>query len=179
MAEESLPQQLREIDGCPGYFAGRDGRIYSTRRLGRPKPSTPARPIRPLKAGVNKRNGYLQVALGSASCRNVHALVCAAFHGPRPPGFHASHIDGDKLNCRPENLCWESRTANERRKATHGTLRLGDRHPQAKLTEAIVAEARRLVASGASNPHALARRFGVAHKTMIEAVAGKTWGHVA
>lgn len=50
--------------------------------------------------------GYLKVALGRACQVYVHALVCEAFHGPRPPGHHVDHIDFDRTNNHFTNLRW-------------------------------------------------------------------------
>ena len=55
--------------------------------------------------------------------------------------------------------------------------RSGSRHPQAKLTEAIVLECRERSAVGEAK-RALAREFGVAQPVMRHAISGKTWKHV-
>lgn len=36
----------------------------------------------------------------------VAALVCEAFHGPRPDGMVCMHLDENSRNNRPENLAW-------------------------------------------------------------------------
>lgn len=59
----------------------------------------------------------------------------------------------------------------------HGTLLVGSRNPQAKLTPDTVAEARRLHAAGADGK-ALAAQFGVSQPTMRHALVGITWKHV-
>lgn len=53
----------------------------------------------------------------------------------------------------------------------------GDRHPQSKLTEAIVRECRRRYAAGESQ-RALADEFGVCQQGMSNAIQGKSWKHV-
>ena len=42
----------------------------------------------------------------------VHEAVLLTFVGPRPEGMQVSHIDGDKLNNRLDNLLYESRKDN-------------------------------------------------------------------
>lgn len=54
--------------------------------------------------------------------RRVHILVCDAFHGVRSTDKHqVRHLDGDKLNNTPVNLCWGTALENNL-----DTLRLRD-----------------------------------------------------
>ncbi len=91
-------------------------------------------------------NGYLRVTLSdkghytrpkSRKPRNfhVHTLVCAAFHGPRPPGCHARHLDGDRQHNTAANLAWGTARENAADKRGHGTMLIGDRHPRTKVSE--------------------------------------------
>ena len=50
----------------------------------------------------------------------------------------------------------------------------GERHPRAKLTEAILAECRALKAAGETE-RSIAKRFGVSPSTLNRALTGKTW----
>lgn len=59
---------------------------------------------------------------------SIHCLVLEAFIGPRPDGHQASHLDGDRTNNRLDNMRWETRSQNNRRKYQHGTMPVGDRH---------------------------------------------------
>lgn len=54
----------------------------------------------------------------------------------------------------------------------------GEQHPQARLNAEIILEIRRLHASGAMNQSQMARRFGVAPKTVNHIVHRRTWAHV-
>lgn len=53
----------------------------------------------------------------------------------------------------------------------------GEASPNAKLTEALVRDARQKHLQGMGF-HALARHFGVARKTITQAVRGEKWSHV-
>jgi hypothetical protein len=131
--------ELRPIPEIIGYCAGNDGNIYSFMRNGSavgrwgwPKYQTTPKRITPNPGDY----GYMQVTVCGKTMK-VHILVASAFHGPRPDGKECSHLDGTKANTTPENLKWETKSANERRKAFHGTNRRaepGENNPGAKLT---------------------------------------------
>lgn len=97
--------------------------------------------LKPLKPGVGS-SGYLQVclAIGNKKYKNkmVHVLVCETYHGPRPKGQTCSHINGDRLDNRPENLCWESYSDNIKRKLEHGTHDKGLNNSRACLNAELI-----------------------------------------
>ena len=98
------------IPGYPGYEADNEGNIWSInhnwRRYGK----------RILTAFFNKY-GYLKVRLsidGKRVNKPVHRLVCLAFHGePVPDKPLVRHLDGNKTNNTPDNLCWGTPRENE------------------------------------------------------------------
>jgi hypothetical protein len=55
---------------------------------------------------------------GAHVSRYVHDMVLTTFHGPRPEGCEASHLDGNASNNRADNLIWESRADNLARRKT-------------------------------------------------------------
>lgn len=79
---------IEPIPGYPGYFAGRDGSIWSNRQ-GRLKRMSP----------WLDHDGYFVVELfnsdSSKTCR-VNRLVAATFIGPIPEKYEANHIFGNK-----------------------------------------------------------------------------------
>lgn len=109
----------------------------------------------------------------------VHVVVCTAFHGPRPtPQHEVAHANGVKSDNRAENLRWATHPENEADKAQTGTLLLGERRWNAKLTAEDVREIRRRIAGGEVKRR-LAAEFGVT-PTAIQAVASRrSWKHVA
>jgi hypothetical protein len=69
-------------------------------------------------------SGYLTVYLcfdGKRTAINVHRVVAMAFHGTRE-GLDVNHIDGDKINNRPENLEWCTRSENMRHALATGLM---------------------------------------------------------
>lgn len=127
-------------------------------------------------------NGYIAVTLQDvveepdrrrAHC-HVHVLVCEAFHGPRPHKHDAAHEDGVRANNIPANLTWKTRAANFADEERHGTLRHGENHHCAKLTEADVINIRRAVTRG-TRPHILAERYGVSSSTIVDIRKRRSW----
>lgn len=111
---------------------------------------------------------------GIASRHLVHALVLAAFIGPRPPGLQAAHQDGDPTNNRLQNLRWATATENNRDKIRHGTIARGERNGRALLTPDDV---RAIRASDASS-RALARQYGVSRSCIRLIVKRINWRHI-
>lgn len=67
-------------------------------------------------------NGYRNFVLSYSRSKpksfDLHAAVALTWLGPRPPKFDISHVDGNKLNNRVDNLVYESRRDNMRRSGT-------------------------------------------------------------
>lgn len=101
----------RQHPRLENYEVSNDGRVRSTgfwieksRGSG-----TYWKPGRIIKFGYNEF-GYLVAGLTIKKQMHhvkMHVLVCEAFHGPKPsPEMQVRHLNGDKLDNRPENLCW-------------------------------------------------------------------------
>lgn len=89
----------------------------------------PGRILRLTRFG--RRGDYQIVRLCSETGRvnaQVHELVLTAFVGPRPPGLIACHFDGNGSNNTPENLRWDTYSANNFDRVRHG------RHPKTSRT---------------------------------------------
>lgn len=70
------------------------------------------------------RQGYLVVTLFRQAVRRnvlVHILVAEAFIGPRPPGMDVCHFNDVKTDNRPENLRYDTRSANMLDAVRNGT----------------------------------------------------------
>ena len=73
---------------------------------------------------IGKSHGYPVVSLskgGREKTRTIHTLVLSAFVGPRPDDFEACHNNGIRNDARLSNLRWDTRSANQSDKRTHGT----------------------------------------------------------
>lgn len=107
---------------------------------------------------------------------NAHRFICELVHGHPPTAEHeAAHNCGNgHLACvNPSHLEWKTKTENEADKVIHGTIGLGERNPQAKLTEAQVIQIHAL--KGMKSQRALAREFGVQQAAISRIHTGQRW----
>jgi DNA-binding XRE family transcriptional regulator len=95
----------------------------------------------------------------------IHVMICTTYHGPRPEGMVASHIDGDKLNNHKDNLRWETQSQNMFRKRDHGTDDRGVKNSRAVLTPETVQKVHHLRKSGWTHL-AIAQELGVSRTTI-------------
>lgn len=121
-------EEWRTISIASDYEISSFGRV---RRRLPSRTSSAGKMITPAKSGTMK---YLAVCLrvdGNGRMFFVHALVCEAFHGPRPSSRHqTAHYDGNRYNNVPTNLRWATWHENEADKIRHGTANRGIPTPQ-------------------------------------------------
>ena len=102
----------REVTGYEGLYEVDDqGSVYSL-RLGRklkPAPDEYGYPLVVLTRNKKRRT------------RRVHLLVIEAFHGARPDGMVARHVNGDNTDNRAVNLAWGTPSQNVLDQVEHGT----------------------------------------------------------
>lgn len=103
------------------YMAGSDGRIYSRTKykgFGR-KVYVDWYPL----VGHKNEKGYFHVSMCHENVKvtkNVHRLICMAFHGPAPSNSsQVRHLDGNPENCKPENLKWGTQIENWQDRKVH------------------------------------------------------------
>lgn len=115
------------------------------------------------------KSGHQIVILGRGNPRLVHALVLAAFVGPRPDGADSCHKDGDPANNRLINLRWGSRSDNVQDMLDHGRTRSG-------LSNADVVRMKRLFPTMGNRQ--VADLFGVTIGNVCSIRNGHTWRHI-
>lgn len=166
---DNMGRRLRPWPHNPDYLVREDGAILHPRTG---------------LVTMYDQHGYLAVMLQTRkSCDDdlwsniqgkkqyrVNVVVCETFHGPRPDGMQAAHLDGDKRNNAASNLAWKTPTENAADKIAHGT------HGW-KLTEDAVRQIRLDRESGVKVVD-LAARYSVSVTTVRHIVSGRTWGHV-
>ena len=107
----------------------------------------------------------------------AHRWAYERFVGPIPPGKYVLHHCDTPLCVNPKHLFLGTQQDNLNDAIVKGRMSHGTRRYNAKLTDAIVAQARRLWHQGASI-WGLAREYKVSTHTMDHALKGKTWKHV-
>ena len=176
--------EWRPVPGFEGWYDVSDtGRVRSLprtvhvrQRLRNGMVATVAKRLRGqmLRPGIAS-NGYATVSLrGDTFC--VHALVAAAFMGPKPEDTEVCHNNGDKTDCRVSNLRYDTRRENGVDMDAHGTRVRGERYPNAKLNTHAAREIRRLRYSVTQAE--LARMFDVSPSAVQAVHDGRTWRHV-
>jgi len=148
-------EEWRAVPGYEGlYEASSKGRVRSLDRelfVARSRRNGGSSYRRQLKGRVltlnsTLSNGYLGINLslnGKGKMQTVHVVVCATFHGPRPPGMVVAHTDGNKLNNAASNLRYATYKENAADAVKHGAGNAGTSNGQAKLSEAEVRAIRR------------------------------------
>ena len=153
-------------------MAGDDGRIYSRKKyLGFGKSEEV--PWYPLKGSLGTK-GYMLVSMSHKNRRvtkSVHRLICLAFHGAPSKGQEVRHLDGDRENNVPTNLCWGTQVEQWQDRRAHGRSATGEKHHAAKFTDAERESLRWAIKMGLCSQRHAARVLGVAQSSVAEIVS--------
>lgn len=159
-----MGMSTQPIPSAPGYLASADGSIIGKRGF----TLSPAMAPNGYLHFRMSRPGYLPVT------RPVHVAVCEAFHGPRPDGLEAAHLNGIKTDNRPENLAWKTRAENHADKVRHGTHRRGEDHYACRLSDSQVREIR----ASLENAVIVGARYGMSPAYVRNIRKGRARKHV-
>jgi len=133
--------------------------------------------------GARKPKGY-------GNCRidgqylPTHRVSFWLANGDFPARFQVCHTCDNPSCCNPSHLMLGTSTSNfidmliKNRAGFHKNRAIGTRNANAKLSDAVVAEIRRLYRSGLANQYQLAARFGVSQVAIGQIVRNETWRHV-
>ncbi len=180
----------KKVIGFPGYEVSSLGRVKSHWRrraagYGRGSVSTIDPSYEVIKKLEKSSAGYTNVnlAYGEAGRRkkvsqDVHVLVLTYFKGPRPQGYEARHLDGNKSNNKVSNLEWGTVEENTRDRFRHGTTNRGEKCGTAKLTEDDVHDIRRLVKTTTLRLRQIGKMFNVRESAISRIMSGVRWSHL-
>lgn len=171
-----LSEEWRQISDWPHYEVSSEGRV---RRVA-PGKGTRVGLVLKLRWRGPEGRQYLSVCLTHDRLRRdmrVNVLVAEAFHGPRPDGFVAAHLDGQRSNNRSTNIAWVTPAENESHKLKHGSRPMGERQWCSKLTAAAVREIRSAEDYRGVGRH-FAQRFDVSPALISKIRKGHWWRHV-
>lgn len=177
-----MTEEWRPVVGFEGLYEVSDlGRVRSVDRLvamiGRWGPETRRYRGRLRRFAQGGTNDYLMVTLskgGVKSTLTIHSLVLAAFVGPCPEGQEGRHLNCQPHDNRLANLCYGTRAVNREDSRREGTLAVGERIAQHKLTVAEVLEIR--VAKGRHED--IAAVYGVSRAQISRIKRLENWQHV-
>jgi len=176
-------EKWRPIRGFEGYFEVSDqGRVRSVQGARvRRYPNMP-RLLKTREVGA----GYLAVGLivrghprGPAT-RYVHRVVWEAFNDVIPREMEINHLNGNKHDCRLENLQLVTHAENMRHAVAAGLVRVlapGTANGTAVLDESRVKAMLNDLARGVTGV-ACARKYGVSPQTVSEIRRNRIWKHV-
>jgi hypothetical protein len=179
----------RPVTGFPGYRVGDDGSVWSCLKHvpvrgpgSKGKWQTVETPewrrLAPIVTGKSRYLVVNQFSAGRRCQRFISRLVLEAFVGPCPPGMECCHNDGDPTNNRLGNLRWDSHRSNMADKTRHGTSQHGERNGKAKLTAEIVQRIRSEYAAGSTSYNALAAKYVVSPRHVVNILRRKVWKHI-
>lgn len=165
--------------GFDGYYASRDGHILSYWRANGLSPYR-IRMDMPPKVLVGRPNekGYLRVSLGAGRDRYIHRLVFGAFSGATPSN-QVRHLDGDNQNNALSNLAEGSQVDNEKDKALHGRVPMGENHKNSKLNDGLVRDILRYHKDGVTLDAIVILIGGIVGRATVHTIiSGAGWKHV-
>jgi hypothetical protein len=110
--------------------------------------------------------------------RYAHQFAYLMIWGPLPKGMLVRHTCDNPLCVKPDHLVAGTHQQNMDDRSERGRHAHGARQGLAKLTDAIVAEARQLYATGKHRQKDLSVKYGVSQTTIGKALTGEQWGHV-
>lgn len=116
--------------------------------------------------------GYFMVTLcrdGKKVQKHIHRLVAETFLPNADPSKEVHHIDGNPKNNVVKNLVFVTHEEHFNEEAKCGTWATGEKHRDAKLTNAQVIEIRRLRTEGMTL-QAIADQFGIS-ATLVSRIA--------
>lgn len=160
------------VPGYEGLYEVSDqGRVRSVKR------QIILRPYRNPDSPILHLRAYWRVSLfdrdHKRKQRTIHSLVAETFLGPCPLGQEVRHGSAGSLDNSVANLSYGTRAQNLADRRRDGTVPLGERHPNAKLTADAVAAIR--AAHGTTGATALAEQYGVSVRTIYDIWEEKTW----
>jgi hypothetical protein len=166
-----------------------DGRIFRPQittttirtKNGKQQTFTSVRQPTEIKPWIAKSGYYVVSAkLGASRPKMfVHRLVALAFVPGFCEGLSVNHINGNKLDNRPENLEWLTLADNTRHQWQTGLVDLrGEKQPGHKLTQRQVIHIRKALRLNVP-ANSLAIIANVSPSTIYLIEQGKRWAHLA
>jgi len=169
--DESLELKSIPLDDFPGYFADKNGNIWSTRLSEVPYKLKQ----RLCKSGYSRNYKIYRVCFlnnGKRKYIGVHRVVALAFYGiPDNEKLEVRHLNGNSLDNRPSNLKWGTSSDNHEDARLHGTMKKGESSYLTKLKKEQAIE----IIESPDSYHSLGKRYNVAFSTIRDIKKGRSW----
>ncbi|WP_407951385.1 NUMOD4 domain-containing protein [Pararhizobium qamdonense] len=165
--------EWRDIPGYEGYYrVSEEGHVKSCSRVIMRSTGAPQTVRERILRPAPGTDEYPSVSLsidGKLQSRRVHLLVAEAFLGPAPANQEVRHRDGDRSNPRLDNLLHGTRVENMEDAREHGTLGIGERNGNSKLTDEQRDQIQSRVKAG-GNQRLIAAEFGISQSRVSHIV---------
>lgn len=169
----------KPVPGLEGFYSASNlGRIYRHERTVNARSGGKRVWCGEIMVGHVGMRGYRKVKVFRRD-KEVHRLVCLAFHGEPPsPKHHAAHWNDIKTDNRPENLRWATAQENAVDRLRNGLQARGEDIAAGKLTAADVLAIRAEHKGKYGDGARLARLYGVRQENIIAIVKRRAWTHI-
>lgn len=167
-----MKEEWRKVAWSKDYEVSSLGRVRSWKPYGRSKD----KPLKPYIKSQWFLNGYPAVILTNGKNRKscmVHTLVAEAFLGKRPTGYVIAHKDDNRLNNKLDNLRYATRSENIKDALRNNKMKVGEKHPKAKLSSLQVAEVKHLVVDLGWTQQRVANLFNVSKSSINQIINNK------
>jgi len=171
---------MKQVPNFSRYMADEKGNVWTTNW----KNSGQTRMMKPAIGADGYPQSMFRRDDGKYVTMKIHKVVALAYYGERKEGMEVNHMNGNKLDNRPENLDYCTRSFNVWHSFVEGLQKpkRGEDNGHAKLTEAAVREIRHTAATGGRyyGRARLAAKFGVSEAHVKDIVNQRrgTWSHV-
>ena len=175
-------EEWRDVSIAIGYRVSNFGRVISRWSVGGANPGSPYLTNKwRLIAGRSAGKGYRSYALKTSSGfvrQYLHRIVITEFHGDPPSLKHeVRHLDGNPKNNCATNLQWSTHRVNMKDTVTHGTARIGEKVPNASMTNSQAIEVCSRYKSGETQSE-IASSMKVSRSTIKRILVGEKWNIV-
>jgi len=132
-------------------------------------------------AWYDNGRGYLITKInwdGAWKTKALHTVVCEAFHGKRPEGCEAAHLDGDSTNNHKDNLKWLTKTENRKQMYQDGRDVSGINNANCKLSEGLVRTICHYLEQGFKVSD-ISRKMAIGRSTISQIKHKRQWVHIS
>jgi DNA-binding CsgD family transcriptional regulator len=105
----------------------------------------------------------------------LHTVVCEAFHGERPEGYEAAHINGDSSNNHKNNLKWMTKTENRKQMYQDGRDVSGTKNANSKYSVEQIKNVCGYLSQGDHTQKTISAKTGVSIWTVWAIKRRKQW----